>query len=148
MVAFKKNTSLTFVCVYISVVMWPSFVHCECKWTIWFYKVIFVHAKCGHCVFKKKNAHHRNKYLLSIYNENSVLVTDFSATALDQTPVSSLDHGSVAMSSEGMMQIIPPPAVSVNKSPHGGMPLDNLKSWCQILKFRKLCNYNLSQNLV
>ena len=58
--------------------------------------------------FKKKNAHHRNKYLLSIYNENSVLVTDFSATALDQTPVSSLDHGSVAMSSEGMMQIIPP----------------------------------------
>lgn len=52
---------------------------------------------------------------------------DFSATALDQTPVSSLDHGSVAMSSEGMMQIIPPPAVSVNKSPHCGMPLDNLK---------------------
>lgn len=97
---------------------------------------------------KKINAHHRNKYLLSIYNENSFLVTDFSATALDQTPVSSLDHGSVAMSSEGMMQIIPPPAVSVNKSPHGGMPLDNLKSWCQILKFRKLCNYNLSQNLV
>lgn len=82
---------------------------------------------------KKINAHPRKKYLLIIYNENSVLVTDFSATALDQTPVSSLDHGSVAMSSEGMMQIIPPPAVSVNKSPHGGMPLDNLKSWCQIL---------------
>lgn len=78
----------------------------------------------------------------------SFLVTDFSATALDQTPVSSLDHGSVAMSSEGMMQIIPPPAVSVNKSPHGGMPLDNLKSWCQIFKFRKLCNYSLSHNLV
>lgn len=97
---------------------------------------------------KKINAHHRNKYLLSIYNENAFLVTDFSATALDQTPVSSLDHGSVAMSSEGMMQIIPPPAVSVNKSPHGGMPLDNLKSWCQILKFCKLYNYSLSHNLV
>ncbi|XP_056002619.1 probable nuclear hormone receptor HR3 isoform X2 [Ostrea edulis] len=51
---------------------------------------------------------------------------DFSATSLDQSSLSSLDHGSVNMSSEGMMQIIPPPAVSVNKSPHRG-PLDNLK---------------------
>ncbi|XP_062600492.1 probable nuclear hormone receptor HR3 isoform X2 [Saccostrea cucullata] len=51
---------------------------------------------------------------------------DFTATALDQSAVPSLDHGVVSMSSEGMMQIIPPPTVSVNKSPHGG-PLDNLK---------------------
>ncbi|XP_078328543.1 putative nuclear hormone receptor HR3 isoform X2 [Crassostrea virginica] len=51
---------------------------------------------------------------------------NFSATTLDQAPVSSLDHASMAMTSEGMMQIIPPPTVSINKSPHGG-PLDNLK---------------------
>lgn len=127
----KKNISLIFVCVYILVVMWLSFVYCECKWIIWFYKVIYVYVKCGYCVFKKKiNVYYRNKYLLSIYNENFVFVIDFFVIVFDQILVFFFDYGSVAMSSEGMMQIILSFVVSVNKLLYGGMLLDNFKSWC------------------
>lgn len=109
--------------------------------------MIYIHTKYNHYILKKINTH-KNKYLLNIYNKNSVLITNFSTTTLNQTPISSLNHNSITIPSKNIIQIIPPPTVNINKSPHDDIPLNNLKNLYQLFKFRKLYNYNLSHNLI